>query len=394
MALFEQFSKDPIGYLDASFNGTDPVAISEDQVCIGDPSTARRVLLHTEDLYDDVADGTGFFSDQRFGRRSQQVELRAQARSVFRRHLDANAGSALAEAVTTNISAQSEWPDAGNWFFVRFFRSVLLHDGSDPRLFRIIEDVIRTSSLMGARPHHAWSGRLLRLKRTWLLAGEIRSRKQAPPSAPRDLLDVIIAVAEPDQPLEELVDVLIAFAKSISSTGFVLGWVLSLLGTEGDPGPDVPSDWIVLETLRLWPTPWLLGRFAKRKHELSERTINRGDVVIACPYLVNRHADYWSDATKFIPGRWADPQSLKNPAFLTFGHGMHRCALADYATEILSRTLDVFRSRGFSIEPKNTARPLGPFLYPPAFTLRLRDMQRGAPAAQARCTRRAQLPVA
>jgi hypothetical protein len=393
MALFEQFSKDPTGYLDASFNGVDPVAISEDQVCIGDPLTARRVLLHTEDLYDDVSDGTGFFSDQRFGRRSQQVELRAQARSIFRRHLDANAGSALAEAVAANIRAQSEWPDTGNWFFVRFFRSVLLHTGSDPRLFRVIEDVIRTSSLMGSRPR-AWSGRLLRLKRTWLLAGEIRSRKQAPPSAPRDLLDVIIAVAEPDQPLEELVDVLIAFAKSISSTGFVLSWALYLLGTEADPGPDVPSDWIVLETLRLWPTPWLLGRFTKRQHELAGRSINQGDVVIACPYLVNRHADYWPDATRFMPERWADPQSLKNPAFLTFGHGMHRCALADYATEILSRTLDVLRSRGFSIEPKNTARPLGPFLYPPAFTLQLRDMQRGTPAAQTCCAHSAQLPVA
>ncbi len=390
MALFEQFSKDPIGYLDASFNGADPVAISPDQVCVGDPLTARRVLLHTEDLYDDVANGTGFFSDQRFGRRSQQVELRTQARSVFRRHIDANAGSALADAIAANIRAQSEWPDAGNWFFVRFFRSVLLHDGSDPRLFRLIEDVIRTSSLMDAPPRNAsWRGRLLRLKRTWLLAGEIRSRKQAPPSAPRDLLDAIIAVAEPDQPLEELVDVLIAFAKSISSTGFVLGWALYLLGTEGDPGQGVPSDWIVLETLRLWPTPWLLGRYAKRQHELAGRSINQGDVVIACPYLVNRHADYWPDATKFVPGRWADPQSLKNPAFLTFGHGVHRCALADYATEILSQTLEVLRSRGFSIEPKNTARPLGPFLYPPAFTLRLRDIQHAAPAAQACCAHRA-----
>lgn len=375
-SLFEQFSKDPIAYLDASFNGADPVPISEDQVCVGDPIAARRVLLQAEDLYDDTADGAGFFSDQRFGRRSQQLELRTQARALFRRHIDANAGSGLANAIAANIGALSEWPDAGNWLFVRFFRSVLLHDGSDPRLFRLIEDVIRTSSLVGSRPRHAsCRARLLRLKRTWLLAGEIRSRKKAPPSAPRDLLDVVIAVAEPDQPLEELVDVLIAFAKSISSTGFVLGWALYLLATEGDPGPAVPANWIVLETLRLWPTPWLLGRFAKRRHELGRTPVNQGDVVIACPYLVNRHAGYWPEAAKFLPGRWADPQSLKNPAFLTFGHGLHRCALADYATEILSQTVDVFRSRGFDMEVRNTARPLGPLFYPPAFTLRLRDIQ-------------------
>lgn len=375
MSLFEQFSKDPIAYLDASFNGIDPVAISQDQVCVGDPLTARRVLLHTEDLYDDVANGAGFFSEQRFGRRSQQVELRTQARSIFRRHIDSNAGSALAEAIAANIRALSEWPDAGNWFFVRFFRSVLLHDGSDPRLFRLIDDIIRTSSLVGAGTRPAsWRRRLLTLKRTWLLAGEINSRKKAPPSAPRDLLDVIVAVAEPDQPMEELVDILVAFAKSIASTGFVLGWALYLLGTEGDPGPGVPSNWIVLETLRLWPTPWLLGRFAKRKHELAGTAISQGDVVIACPYLVNRHADYWADATKFVPGRWADPQSLRNPAFLTFGYGVHRCALADYATEILSQTVGVLRSRGFSIELQNAARPLGPLLYPPAFTLKLGDI--------------------
>jgi hypothetical protein len=375
MALFEQFSKDPIGYLDASFNGSDPVAISQDQVCVGDPLTARRVLLHTDDLYDDVADGAGFFSDQRFGRRSQQLELRTQARNLFRTHIDSHAGSVLTDTIAANIRAQSEWPDAGNWFFVRFFRSVVLHDGSDPRLFRLIDDIIRTSSLVRPPTRHAsWRRRFLALKRTWLLAGEIKSRKKTPPSAPRDLLDVIIAVAEPDQPLEELVDILVAFAKSISSTGFVLGWALYLLGTEGDPGPGVPSNWIVLETLRLWPTPWLLGRFAKRKHELAGTPISQGDVVIACPYLVNRHADYWPDATKFVPGRWADPESLRNPAFLTFGHGVHRCALADHATEILTQSVEVLRSRGFSIELKDTTRPLGPLLYPPAFTLRLREI--------------------
>jgi hypothetical protein len=381
MSLFEQFSKDPIAYLDASFNGADPVAISEDEVCVGDPLTARRVLLHTDDLYDDVADGAGFFSDQRFGRRSQQVELRTQARGIFRRHLDSNAGSALAAAIAAHIGAHSDWPDAGNWFFVWFFRSVLLHDGSDPRLFRLIEDIIRTSSLVGARTRQAaWRRRVQTLKRTWLLAGEIKSRRKNPPSAPRDLLDVIIAVAEPDQPAEELINILAAFAKSISSTGFVLGWALYLLGTEGDPGPDVPSGWVILETMRLWPTPWLLGRFAKRKHELAGTTVNQGDVVIACPYLVNRHSDYWSDPTRFLPQRWADPESRKNPAFLTFGYGVHRCALADYATEILSQTVERLRSRGFSIEVKSTARPLGPLLYPPAFTLRLHDDQRVAHA--------------
>ena len=375
MALFAQFTKDPTSYLDASFNGSDPVAISPDQICVGDPLAARRLLSHPEDLYDDTADGAGFFSDQRFGRRSQQLELRAQARTIFRRHIDANAGSALDTAISASIPELSAWPDAGNWFFVRFFRSVLLCDGSDQRLFALIDDIIRTSSLAGARPRGgSWSLRLLRLKRTWLLGGEIARRKKTPPAAPRDLLDVIIAVAEPDQPVEELVNILIAFALSISSTGFVLGWVLYLLASEGDPGPSVSSTWIVLEALRLWPTPWMLGRFAKRKHEMAGTHINEGDVVIACPYLVNRHAEYWHDSTKFIPERWADPESLKNPAFLTFGHGVHRCALADYATEILSQTVAVLRTRGFSMELTPAPRPLGPLLYPPAFTLRLRNL--------------------
>ena len=375
MAIFEKFSKDPLAFLDASFNGADAFTISHDQVCVGDPSAARRVLLHADDLYDDEANGAGFFSEQRFGRRSQQVELRTQARAIFRRHIDANLGRRLADTIAENIHELSEWPDAGNWFFVRYFRSVLLHDGCDPGLFRLIDDIVRTSTLVSAQARGpSWRHRLLLLKRTWLLAGEIKSRRRAPPPAtPRDLLDVIIAVAEPDQPLEELVDILIAFAKSIASTGFVLGWAVYLLGTEGDPGPEIPSGWIVLETMRLWPTPWLLGRFAKRQHELSGLPINQGDVVIACPYLVNRHADYWPDATRFVPGRWADPQSQKNPAFLTFGHGIHRCALADYATEILSQTVEVLRSRGLSIDVKDTSRPLGPLLYPPAFSLRLGD---------------------
>ena len=208
---------------------------------------------------------------------------------------------------------------------------MLLHDGSDPRLFPLIDDIIRTSSLAGARPGFAsWRRRLLRLKRTWLLAGEIRSRKKTPPSAPRDLLDVIIAVAEADQPLEELVDVLIAFALSISSTGFVLGWVLYLLGEEGDPGPSVPSNWIVLEALRLWPTPWMLGRFAKREHEVAGTRVNKGDVVIACPYLVNRHADYWPEGYQVRPaalGRSPKSQESRLPHLWARGPSVCACRL-------------------------------------------------------------------
>lgn len=370
MSVFEQFSKDPLAYLDASFNGADPVAISTDQFCVGDPLTARRVLLHVEDLYDDTASGAGFFAEQRFGRRSQQLELRTQARAVFRRHIDASADR-LANAVA-NIPPLSEWPDTGNWFFLRYFRSVLLHEGSDRRLSALIDEIIRTTSLAGAQARHtAWRRRLLTLKRTWLLGGEIKSRQKAPSIEPRDLLDAVIAVAEPDQPLEELVDILIAFAKSVSSTGFVLGWALYLLGTEGDPGPDIPSSWIVYEAMRLWPTTWMLGRFAKRGHEISGTAIHQGDVVIACPYLVNRHPEYWADATKFVPARWSDPQSFKNPAFLTFGYGLHRCALADYATEVLSETLALLRARGVSVAPQKYSRVLGPLLSPPAFTLRL-----------------------
>lgn len=376
MALFEQFSKDPIAYLDTAFNGADPVAISPDQFCVGDPLAARRVLSHADDLYDGAAEGIGFFSEQRFGRRSQQLALRTHSRSIFRRHMDSNAGIALANAVAANIPTVSEWPDAGNWFFVRFFRSVLLHEGSDARLFPLIDDVIRASSLARTRPPGAaWKRRLLRFKRTWLAAGEISSRKKAPPAAPRDLLDVIIAVAEPDQSVEELVDILMAFALSISSTGFVLGWVLYLLATEGDPGPGISSNWIVLEALRLWPTPWLLARSAKREHEVAGTHINQGATVIACPYLVNRHANYWPDGARFLPQRWADPETLRNPAFLTFGHGVHRCAFADYVTEILSQTVEVLRSRGLSIALRAGARPLGPLFYPPAFTLRLGDIQ-------------------
>lgn len=373
--LREQFAKNPLAYLDASFNGVSPVRIGADEFCVGEPLAARQVLLNAADLYEETADVASFFTDQRFAKRPQQVELRTHVRTLFRRHIDASTGEALANAVAANIPASSEWPDTGNWFFIQFFRFVLLHQDSNPRLFPLIDDIIRTSSLAGARDRHAsWKRRLLALKRMWLLTGEINYRRHHPPSAPRDLLDSIILVSEPDQLAMELIDVMSAFVTSVSSTGFVLGWVLYLIATEGDPGPSIPSGCIVLEALRLWPTSWMVGRSARRPHEVAGTHINRGDVVIACPYLVNRHVDYWPEATKFMPERWLDPKSRKNPAFLTFGHGVHRCALADYATEILSLTVDVLRSRGFSIVPKGTARPLGPFIYPPAFTLRLRNV--------------------
>jgi len=365
----EQFLKDPLAYLDSSFNGVDPVTISPYQLCIGDPPTARKVLANAGDLYDTPA----FFAEERFGRRHQQTALRAHTRALFRHHLDSITGDALARAVDANITASSDWPDAGNSFFVHLFRFVLLYEGSPRRLSWLIEDVLRATLAGAASRTPRWKVRLFIFKRTWLLSGEIKFRKRARSQTPRDFLDAIISVAEPHQSDTELTDVFAALVASISTLGFVLGWAVYLLGTEGDPGARIPSEWIVCEALRLWPLSWLMGRIAKQSHEVAGRRIKPGDEVIACPYLVNRHKDYWPDATQFRPERWADPQSFRNPAFLSFGYGTHRCPFADHATEVVSRAVDVLRARGFTVLPKKTLRPLGPIIYPPAFTLHLND---------------------
>ncbi|MFY2558151.1 cytochrome P450 [Corallococcus terminator] len=81
------------------------------------------------------------------------------------------------------------------------------------------------------------------------------------------------------------------------------------------------------ETLRLYPTAWRLPRVAKEADTLGGYHVAPGSVVIAIPYVLHRHPEFWPSPEKFDPDRFApEPRGARHKfAYLPFGAGQHIC---------------------------------------------------------------------
>ena len=102
----------------------------------------------------------------------------------------------------------------------------------------------------------------------------------------------------------------------------------------------------ILETLRIRPPAYMVGRCAARDVELrSDVFITKGTTVLIAPYLIQRDSQYWNDPKAFKPERWLvkSPYSegtlardaLKNlgpnDAYFPFGGGPRVCIGTGFA---------------------------------------------------------------
>ena len=84
---------------------------------------------------------------------------------------------------------------------------------------------------------------------------------------------------------------------------------------------------IVSETLRLYPPVWLLPRKAINADRLGQHIIPANSDVLICVYTIHRHPQFWDDAERFDPRRFApdnDPER-DSCAYLPFGAGPRTC---------------------------------------------------------------------
>ena len=102
----------------------------------------------------------------------------------------------------------------------------------------------------------------------------------------------------------------------------------------------------ILETLRIRPPAYMVGRCASRDVELRPDVfITKGTTVLVAPYLIQRDPKYWNEPTSFKPERWLvqSPYSdgtlardaLKNlgpnDAYFPFGGGPRVCIGTGFA---------------------------------------------------------------
>ncbi len=179
---------------------------------------------------------------------------------------------------------------------------------------------------------------------------------------------------------DELVTLLVAGHETTATT---LTWLYLLLdrepgarrwaldaGPEGSPERREAVQALVSETLRLYPSAWILPRHALTDDTLAGHRVEAGTDLLVCPYLTHRDPALWPDPERFDPARFGPGGS--RPAqlggYLPFGLGARACLGTQFALResvaVLELLLPAFTVR-FLDRPAGavysiTVRPDGP----------------------------------
>jgi cytochrome P450 len=91
---------------------------------------------------------------------------------------------------------------------------------------------------------------------------------------------------------------------------------------------------VIMETLRLYPPAWSIGREAVEAIEVGPFTIPKGSQIGMLQWAVHRDARYFEEPSQFRPERWDADFVKKIPAgaYFPFGGGARVCIGRDFAT--------------------------------------------------------------
>lgn len=197
------------------------------------------------------------------------------------------------------------------------------------------------------------------------LALEIVEQRRRDPSPPEDLLTSLLQARDEKtgeqmsdrQLCDELITLLLA---GHETTANAMIWSLVLLSwhpavrreLETELAMSNPPamgkglvDRVILETLRMYPPAWVIGRISHGPDRYLDYEVGGGQIVTISPYVLHRHPDYWPNPEGFDPERFLQP--IPRGAFIPFAAGPRQCignhfALLE-AREILSALTREFR---------------------------------------------------
>ncbi len=86
-------------------------------------------------------------------------------------------------------------------------------------------------------------------------------------------------------------------------------------------------DWVLDESMRLYPPAWLQMRFVTKESEIDGVRLPVGTLVILSQWVIHRLPGIWQDAEVFKPERWdpANGQQIPPGAYFPFGGGPRTC---------------------------------------------------------------------
>jgi len=153
-----------------------------------------------------------------------------------------------------------------------------------------------------------------------------------------------------------------------------LAHIDAVLGERAPAAADVSQldyvEHVVAETLRLYPSAWVVGREAINDTWIGGQSILKGTTVLVSPWLLHRDARFFDQPEAFRPERWADGLSQRLPrlAYMPFGGGQRTCIGSGFALLEVSLVLATIAQR-FRIELSEPTRAVEPV---PVLTLQPR----------------------
>src|SRR6266550_3468296 len=86
-------------------------------------------------------------------------------------------------------------------------------------------------------------------------------------------------------------------------------------------------DWILDESMRLYPPAWLQMRFVAKESEIDGVKLPAGTLLVLSQWVMHRLPEIWQDAEVFKPERWdpANEQQIPPGAYFPFGGGPRTC---------------------------------------------------------------------
>jgi cytochrome P450 len=86
-------------------------------------------------------------------------------------------------------------------------------------------------------------------------------------------------------------------------------------------------DWVLSESMRLYPPAWMQARFVAQECEIDGVRLPVGTFVIMSQWVIHRLPEIWGDPEVFRPERWdpANDQQIPPGAYFPFGGGPRIC---------------------------------------------------------------------
>ncbi len=233
--------------------------------------------------------------------------------------------------------------------------------------------------------------------------GFIRDRRAAGNPDTGDLLSMLMrATYEDGSTMSEKAlrdEIITLFVAGHETTANALTWALYLLAQHPDvyakatqavddtlggraaAMADLPAlayiQWIVQESMRLYPPAWVLSRATTAPLTVRGYELPVGAIVLASPWAMHRHPAYWYEPDTFRPERFATHEDKLKAAYFPFGGGPRVCVGNSFAMmEMVLVLATLLQHFCFEMVPGQAIEPEPVVTLRPNTAVRMRMVQR------------------